>query len=397
MAELTAFTVDTDDEFLLPCEESRLQDEDHDTTLRSPRPRNTSGCLSRLCGGTLTAPAPLSVQSGDITRHPPPNLVDHEKSRLYEFTFNVIHPVVKVVGFQIGTVPVFSLFLVLFAIAYAFAFGIYAVLAYPVAINFSVRSFQVPDDPISEHYDAFRAAVEGSFATSGPSKGTRSLDTSWGEAKVEGSQNHLFVKGQVHKGVDHTWDIDGRETLTATMTKGLSTSHFSGCKNNSLTQHYFVESWVMDIVFKSKRGTNVLSKEQIRYIHDIEEHIYHHHLYRYFCHIGRSLTVCDPVSSLLTYLYPRNYDGSYKYPPEGLVSNYESYLNYLVNNVPATLYYTGGQVGTNLTATLLRSQIQVGVPLPCYANYEDRTHEQEKMVLQFFLEIADYLDHASTK
>ncbi len=381
MSELTAFTVDTDDD--LEDQESLFHDGDGDE-LAHADPKRTS-CFSGLCSSICVSSAPevLSIQSGDIV-HPSPHSSSSSSSyssgSVHNFFFKLVHSVVKVVCCQVETrrvpIPVLSSILlggILLAVVLLVSL---AITLFPPTINSSLRSFSIPDHPASEHWDAFQAADNDKIENSGTNRSQRSTRSA------------------------KSWTPS--QTLPSVTTRGLSSSQFSSCAITSWTQRNPNWVWVMNVVFKAKRDKNVLSEENVKYIHSIEDYIYNHPHYPYVCHFTGTSTVPDPVNSLLTYLYPRKDDGSYEWPPDGLVKDYQKTLHDYLTNVESTLYYTGGRVGglepgANVTSSLLRSQVQVGTPLPCFGSYYDRTGDQEEIALQFFLEVADYLEHASSK
>ena len=373
MAETTAFSVDTDDEYEYLPELQQLRDEEE----RTEKKPGFLGRVFRRPGSY----APLSIQSGDIVRETIPN-EEVPKGTLYAFFFRAIHALVKIIIAkrclpQLQWIPSFVLFLS--ALGYAVLFGLVAFVLFPPSLNLTIRSFGIPDHITSENWDAFQAATNG-------------MIVGRNDTETDGSFSSKSFKDYFGFPTNHG-------SMRSFPTSGLQTkSSSSNPCNPYTTQNCIHPDWILDIVFRASDGVNLLSEDHLGFIHRIEEHIYNDPDYKDFCHKMPDYDICDPVSSLLTYLYPRYLNGSYENAKgDHLVPNLREVLLYLKENVTEILYYTGGQIGPNLTASLLRSQVRIGVPLPGYESYYKETDKQEHKALRFFIKLADYLEGASSK
>lgn len=368
MAEGVSFSSITDDETLTESEEEDALRGTYEKGSASST--NRLSPFRRLVGSSRNAP--LSIQSGDITRPAPSDEVS--KSGFYTFLFSIVHRCVKVLFFEVKVgcvrIPIVSWIPLVFSIAVAIALGLVAVFKFPPTLNINiVESFRIPDHVSAIHWDAYQAALGGHLAGNGSTGGDA-----------------------IHRNRRESEGFD------------LQRRSSEGCPTDPHTQHYVHGSWLLDLVFvvpEDRADRNVLTQERINYIHSVEEHIYNSSAYKNFCHKSRNSDVCDPITSLLTYLYPRQSDGSYKYGPDGLVPDVQAALFRLKSDLSLALWFTGGQVslvnGSFVTATLLRSQIRIGVPLPGFCGVYERYDEQNAKVVDFFLSLLPYLDSASKK
>ena len=371
MAEMVPFSSSKDDEIVSETEEEEEEDDHLGDTINGTSTAKKPSRFSRLFGGDRNAP--LSIQSGDITRPAPSPSTDTRKSGFYAFLFPIVHKCVKVLFFQkkVGRVeiPITSWIPLFLSTVIPTILFIVAFLKFPPTVNLNiVKSFQIPDHISSIHWDAYTAAIDGRLA----------------------SEN-----GDV---------IQRRRRDLPSIGLDLQRRSSGYCPSYPYTQRTMHTAWYMDLVFRvpdTNADRNILTEERIRYIHSIEEHIYNDPTYLTVCHKSQSSGVCDPITSLLTYLYPREKDGSYKYGSDGLVPNIQTTLFGLKQNLSVALWFTGGQAsvinGSFVTATLLRSQIRVGLPLSGYCAVKDRYNEQNQKVEEFFVSLIPYLDSASTK
>ena len=369
MAEMVPFSSSKDDDTISETEEEEDED-DHpeDTIIGTSTAKKPSRFWSLF---RRDRNPPLSIQSGDIIRPAPST--DTRKSGFYAFLFPIVHKCVKVLFFQVKVrrveIPITSWIPLFLGIAIPAILFIVAIIRFPPAVNLNiVESFQIPDHISSIHWDAYTAAIDGRLVSN---------------------------NGDV---------IQRRRRDLPSMGLNLQRRSSGYCPSNPYTQRTMHTAWYMDLVFRvpdTKADRNILTKERIRYIHSVEEHIYNDSNYLTVCHKSQSYGVCDPITSLLTYLYPRESDGSYVYGSSGLVPNIQATLFGLKQNLSVALWFTGGQAsvinGSFVTATLLRSQIRVGLPLPGYCGISDRYSEQNRKVEDFFVSLIPYLDSASTK
>ena len=373
MAEGAPFSSITDDETL-----TDLESEEEDVLRGTDETGSASSAkepspFRRLLGSSRNAP--LSIQSGDITRAAPSDEV--RKNAFYNTLFTFVHYYVKIFFFEVKVgcvrIPIVSWFPLMFSIALAIVLGLVAVFKFPPTVNINiVESFRIPDHVSAIHWDAYQAASGGNIAGNGSNGG-----------------------GAVHR---------NRRELSPTGGVDLRRRSSNGCPTYTHTQRYVHGSWLMDLVFvvpEDRADRNVLTQERIRYIHSVEEHIYNTSAYKNVCHKSGNSDVCDPITSILTYLYPRQSDASYKYGPDGLVPDVQAALLRLKSDLSIAMWFTGGQVslinGSFVTATLLRSQIRVGVPFPGYCDVYEHYDEQNAKAVDFFLSLVPFLDTASKK
>lgn len=395
--------------------------------------RGKSSWFSKLSfGSSREKYRPLSVQSGDIVHTPPGEVYtgtdhrtttaagstavvqtvvvvqareDHQeevedsdaltrghvqaKGGLYAFLFPIVHKVVKFLFFhqRYSAIPAA---MIGFHHLLTLMFVLLAVFIYPPAINLTIQAFGIPNHPAQIHWDAYSAGNGGKIWNStvwNDSAGSsESNNNNYGVKQQK--QAHDILKRNIIKGCDRDPNVDYQRRL-----------------------HIY---WELDLVFRVPDGNpdkNVLTMERIKHIHEIEEYIYNHPDYADFCHKSRDFDFCDPINSLLTWLYPRDpQDGSFVYDtPDHFTPNLDESLDMLKNNYTNALWFTGGQVtvknSTTFVAELLRSQVRVGLPLPCFTYSGDtasdrrRDHydQENELVTKFFASLIPYLDRASNR
>lgn len=431
MAELSALvstdtggqTSDSDSDDLESLEEEFRARHGHESTVRSTEVRGRFSWLpkQRWFGSSRENYRPLSVQSGDIVHSgasvdphgpasvhgietrpctsdvvmphtaattPQDTVVDYEaitdlevraKGGVYDFVFLVVHFVVKYLFYhqKYSLVPlvVLSVHLLITVLLI-----VLAIFVYPPSINLSVKAFTIPNHPAQIHWDAYKAAKAGNI---------------WNDS--------------VNSNPDETDALYNSQT--SKVKDILKRNIIEGCNRipGMNYQTYLHIYWELDLVFRVPKGNpdrNVLTEERIRRIHEIEEHIYDLPDYKDFCHKSSGASFCDPINSLLTWLYPRNrQDGSFVYNPDHFTPNLAESLRQLKKNYTNALWFTAGQVtiinSTTFIAKLLRSQVRVGLPLPCFTYTRDRKKdhydEEAELVTKFFVSLIPYLEGASTR
>lgn len=247
---------------------------------------------------------------------------------------------------------------------------------YPPRINMSIESFGVPSHPAQVHWDAFEAAKDNQFIianTSLPPINTNAL----------------------------------RRRRDTPNTLQTGSAEYPDCPPSSSTQYALHLNWEMDLIFRVPEGVheddNILSRDRIAYIHKVEELIYNSTEYKHFCHKRSSSNLCDPLNSILTWLYPRDpKTGMYVYDtPDGFTPDLSSTIRSLSANLSVALWFTGGEVNfvnsSYVEAKLLRSQIRVGLPLPCFTGTQDRKEKQKAFVTRYFVSLMSVFDELSTR
>ena len=301
------------------------------------------------------------------------------KGGLYAFMFPIVHFVVRYMYFheRFSLVPIVK-FVAHFLLSLMFA--LLVVYQYPPTLNLTIEAFSIPNHPSQIHWDAYTAAKAGKI---------------WNDSVAATGTNPSEPSLPVGKGTNNI----------------LKRSIIGDCERNP-NGHYQTRLhvvWELDLVFRVPESNpdldkNILTEERIRRIHEIEEHIYNVPDYKDFCHKGVNVDFCDPINSLLTWLYPRHkQNGSFVYNPDHLTHNLTDSLLQLKNNYTNALWFTGGQVtivnSTSFIAKLLRSQVRIGLPLPCFTftgdRVRDRYNQEYDLVTKFFVSLIPYLDGAS--
>ena len=325
-------------------------------------------------------PATVSIIAHQDTTDPITEREIAAKGGLYAAAFPAVHAAVKVLFYheRFSLVPIG--WLVLHFILTA-VLVVLALFIYPPSLNLTIEAFSIPNHPSQIHWDAFTAAKDGKI---------------WNDS----------VSNNDPSGSDVVYDP--QQPLGKNI---LKRNIIEGCDRDP-SKHYQTRLhvvWELDLVFRVPESNpdpskNILTEERIRRIHDIEEHIYNLPDYKDFCHKGLRADFCDPINSLLTWLYPRHKEnGSFVYNPDHLTHNLTDALLQLKNNHTNALWFTGGQVtvinSTNFVAKLLRSQVRIGLPLPCFTFTGDRVkdhyNDEYDLVTKFFVSLIPFLEEAS--
>ena len=325
-----------------------------------------------------TAAASLSVQSGDITL---PDSQQQTQAReedeaigpLYSFLFPRVLLVTKllVMPRRLALLPLLP-FLAIVAVIVALV--VLPFFKYPPEINQSIRSFASPDHPSSVHWEAFEAAVL--YVKNSNSKRRKGL-SGRGEDWPADQASFKDVAGEE----------DGEQKV------GIF--DLKDCPKSKSTQSIRHPNWVVELVYIVPKGSpvqNVFTPERIETIYGIEQGIYNMSLNQEFCQFSYSLQKCLPLNSLLTYFYVDKQD-----PNSGIeMATFNETLKDIVEKDQKLLFYTGGMLESH-SSKILRSQVQVGLPLPCFSSVNVDYYEQHELVAQFFISLTDYLKAASTK
>ena len=299
-----------------------------------------------------------------------------EKGGLYAFMFPFVHLVVRYMYYhqRFSLIPILKLG---GHMIFTLMFILLAVYKYPPALNLTIEAFSIPNHPSQIHWDAYTAAQAGKI---------------WNDSVMAENDQ---LEPQLPLGKNNI----------------LKRNIIEGCNRNP-NGHYQKRLhiiWELDLVFRVPESNpdpdkNILTEKRIRRIHEIEEHIYNLPDYKDFCHKGVNVDFCDPINSLLTWLYPRHKEnGSFVYNPDHLTHNLTDSLLQLKNNHTNALWFTGGQVtiinSTSFIAKLLRSQVRVGLPLPCFTYTGDRVrdhyNQEYDLVTEFFVSLIPFLEGAS--
>ncbi len=349
------------------------------------------------------SPLKLSIQSGDIVRSPtpatpppgpgslsspididgggppPPGPVPGPPSDL-SVLFKTIYTLVNFFFFSIkfkrssraiipvGSLAVLALNEILIGIIIALA-----VTKFPPQINISLKSFGIPSHPAQIDWDAYTAAKNQQFSN------------------ISQSYNSTLPTGAASK---------------RSARQKRSDFPYPNCDPSTYTQYALHTNWEMDLVFRvpsSNPHKNILTRERISYINSIENAIYNSVEYKHFCHKRSSTDLCDPLNSLLTWLYPRDRNtGQYIYnTSDGFTQDLPSTLKTLSSKLSVALWFTGGEINfvnsSYIEAKLLRSQVRVGLPLPCFSSTRDRRDIQKELVTSYFVSLVPMLKEMSNR
>ena len=359
------------------------------------------GKLSIQSGDIMRTPTPVSPSDPAATIPPGPPLSpstgttipssgSNGITRFLSSTSTGLHATVfkitsKVVFFEFFSVklsrycllPIASPLLLLLNLIVIGAFAAVSAVYYPPSINLSIKSFGIPNHPAQMNWDAFSAAREDHF--------------------FNASKTRFPTPDEVRR----------RRSVPPIPTPGYTdTGIFPNCAGHS--QYALHTSWEMDLIFRVPEpnpNKNILSRKHIARIHKIEDMIYNSTEYKHYCH-KTSNGICDPLNSLLTWLYPRDKNtGQYIYHTSdgddyGFTGDLEGTLKNLSANLSVALWFTAGDIyvnGSTVEAKILRSQIRVGLPLPCYNGVYDRIDEQNKRVNDYFVSLMPILEGYSTR
>ena len=322
---------------------------------------------------------PPRAAGASLRRTTPPS---KPRGGCYGFLFPYLHRLVKILFFSITFTskkfrfPVVSIGVLLGNLIYISAlFGVIFTLYFP-EINISIKSFGIPDHPSQINWDSLSAADNGRYT------------------------NESIAGYQLPPSL-------GKDLVRRSIGRTINGTAYPGyCNPNADTQYAIHVNWEMDLVFRvppSNKDDNILRRDRIAYVHEVEETIYNSSEYKTFCHMASGSGICDPLNSLLTWLYPRDpKTGRYIYDtPDGFTPDLAASLRSLSANLSVALWFTGGEVNfensSYAEAKLRRSQIRVGLPFPCFKSIYDRKEEQKELVTEYFVSLIPVLDGLSTR
>ena len=338
-----------------------------------------------LMSGTRP-PLLVLVTEAPYTPYYSPEVPESYKSKGFVYTtlFRVVYVLVRTYFYSLPVgrcrLPIVSLLLLIFnavviiAIAFSCAFS-----SYTPTINVSIKSFGIPNHPAQVNWDAFNAGLQRQFTNS----------TTEQQPPSDEPPLNYPSEGQL------------RKKRSALQARSIAPE----CSSIYATQYALHRNWEMDLVFRvpdSNADSNILTRDRISYIHSVEELIYNSTEYKNFCHKPSSSPFCDPLLSLLTWLYPRDpVTGKYIYDTaDGFTPDLPGTMRTLSEDASKALWFTAGELSINDTsveAKLLRSQIRVGLPLPCFKDTHDRYDEQKDLVTEYFASLMPVLEEMSTR
>ena len=335
-------------------EETHLVDETDETQDEMTRVESSLCCFKR--GG-------FSVQSGDIQRIEGEDDTDDAqdvntlnfKERLLHRLHQIIYKVVKKF-FSNFIPPVLTLLVILVLIPVGLL--LMAIFVYPPQLDLSLRSFQIPNHESSLNYDAFQMALNPHVTTNEESSGN--------------ARHKRYL------------DCGGSQ---------------KPCPLICTEPQSYLKSWTLNIFYVSKNGSNIVTKDHIEQIHNIEQNILRHqhgdHGYDYFCHKSQPYKKCDPLNSLLTFFYPTCSDSGCLYDGNGpYIQDVKSTLA-LAFQFESSYWY--GDFNNKSESRFLRSQLRIGVPTPNYCRYSGNSEAIHEEITDYFISFIPYLDSASTK
>eukprot|EP00117_Sycon_ciliatum_P000030 scpid9337/ scgid6270/ Patched domain-containing protein 2; Protein dispatched homolog 3 len=248
-------------------------------------------------------------------------------------------------GSGLGALAVLILFCVL-----GLSLFLAALLAYPIKLEMSLSSFQIPDHEVYTREDAFETALGSTPSTQNTNFGSNS---------------------RRRRSAPSSYIYNGYNSLP-----------------NAVDFHERVHNrWKINLVYRTRDGSNILQRDHIERIHNIEKQIEAHPRYTEFCWLdwensGNQLylsqyppdkSYCYPLNSLLTYFYwpdgrtdVLRYNGSV----ESIIRRSYSYSGFF-------WYLDTTFSAQNLESKLMRSQIIIGSPLHQHQSNED-DHQRAK-------------------
>ena len=227
-----------------------------------------------------------------------------------------------------------------------------AILVYPPTIDLNMKSFQTPQGEASTNFDTLRVLFADISNSKTASRRRREADTS-----------------------------------------SPNPSSAPDCKEAS--SGYVIQNHLyLDLVFMAPTGSqtkNIFTKERLRDIHKLEIAIFNSSQYQAFCpkHYGK----CLPLNSLLTYFYPSI--GKYN----KVVFDGQGDRLFDINTTMADIlthtesyWYVDREFGPdNPQSAILRTQVQVGLPLKGYCNSKDRKDEQLAKAKTYILSLVSFI------
>ncbi len=323
----------------------------------------------------------LSVQSGDITVPGPIETTELESSKgafgqCRQIASTVFNWVLKFVFFH-EKAPLVSVILLILNVGIVCTLLATAITVYPPDINISLRSFTIPNHPSQEHWDSFSAAKAGRYLNA--------------SSEITVTQTSTIVKR------------DTESVVKRSVGGGDCTPQLGQRYQNIDMSRY--GTWNLELVYKVRDGVeddNLLTKERLSQIHSMENEIYNSDGYANVCHKKSGSALCDRLNSVMSSLYPRNSNGNYVYgTQDGFTPNLTKSLLQFKDNLDQALWYTGGQITvvkstSQIKAKLLRSQLSVGLPLPCYNGAtRDNIGEQQRAVFDYYISLVPLFEKAS--
>ena len=303
--------------------------------------------------------------------------------------FQFVHMIVQVLFFSIKTrycvFPIASLCVLAANLLIIGSLTTLSLVKYAPQVNLNIEAFGIPTHPSQVGWDALSAAESNQFtsdpqATSNYAMGSNSM--------TQGSRD-TATKLKRRRRSSHKFQP---RSLSPSMA-------FPNCPHTSETQRTRHKYWMLDLLFRAPAANpnkNMLTLDRIKYIHKIEQTLQNSSDYQYFC-LKTNGIFCDPLVSMLTWLYVTDHKtGEYIYKnPDHLPLNITENLK----THSEVLWFTGGELdfeNSTYTATLLRSQLRIGVPLACFSK-GNNTDEQEHLVTDYLISLIPTLENMSNR
>ena len=282
--------------------------------------------------------------------------------------------------------------------------GYYTVFVHKPApvIDKSYTAFQIPYHKASLNYKAFQSAGKN--------------HTPFVRASFNGLQN--FGRGYKHstrRSMPKKWEIIGGRPGGP-----YDTGNYGRREKRSSSYDYVVEvplqwhpQWKMQVIFLTKEGENIFTKEKLQKIHEVEKLIMKHENFSDFCFKDthpviakdpaiKSINGCSPLNSLMTYFYPSK-DGNGNVFYDGLgenMDNIDSALKLAMTSQKFYYYVDDKTNSSNRRSQLLRTEVLFGVPLKGYGEAgTSRTslREQGEKYKKFIVTYIDLLSKVSNE
>ena len=269
--------------------------------------------------------------------------------------------------------------------------GYFTVLVYKPApvIDKSYTAFKIPNHEASLNYGAFQTA--------------RKNHTSFIHAQFQnlqwaiGNRKHSTRRSSPLK-LPYSSDIIGGkpggayDNYHGERMKRSSRDH-DGYSYLQIPLQYHPQ-WKMQVIFLSKDGGNIFTKERLQKIHEIEKLIMKHEQFSDFCYKDthpvvksdpavKSVNGCSPLNSLLTYFFPSR-DGNGNVFYDGLgenMGNIDSALKLAMTSTKFYYYVDDKANSSNMRSELLRTEVLFGTPLKGMYMYCDKLCQWKSILI----------------
>lgn len=283
-----------------------------------------------------------------------------------------------------------------------------------IIIDKSLNSFSIPNHPVSINYDAFKMAKDDWDKNTGLGRRKKREipDNNW-----PGFPSLKAVDQETSRSIEENRlvnikDIDSKLEAKKIINKIFKEQGFFGRvlkrfkRDTKCGQHCQTFSrWKMQLVYTAiGKNKNVFTKSRLEQIHKVETGIMNRKDFTKYCYRGTkryplfdTYNGCSPLNSLLTYFYPsQGLDGKIYYDGLGSeLQNINQTLKFALTNAGSYWYVDENFNSQAKQSTLLRTEVQFGVPIAGYIYSHIKEEEQKKKVEKFMVDCIDFLKEHS--